>query len=490
VLIDRTHLGWGLASAAAFGAATIGYAASVAGPREGSGGSVVGLVFGILALAAMIFAGLLAVRKKFPGLRLGSAQFWLRGHIWLGLLSVPFAFYHASFRFGGALETAFMLVFLAVIASGVYGLALQQVLPRMLKVRVPLETFPQQIPYLLEKMKEEGQQLIKDLEGAPKKAAPAAAAGAGDVAAAAAGAAAKPAALVASAALVGASGDAAAKIAAAKAAAAAKIAAAKAAAAKASAAKVATADAPTSAPSEAPSTVAVAAPAETAPPTSNAEAPAAAPTEKRKPAALDVAAKLAAARAAANKATSGADSTKPVMAKSVAAAKKPDPAAIAAAAKASALAAAAKASAAAKAASAADAPAAPAAAAPRGPAAPIAAAPADGPMPRLELLTRFFQDKVIPFLTSDPRAAARENLASENYARMAFANLAVALPARAHGAIERLEEIVAERRQFLVQVRIQSWLRAWLLVHVPLSAALFVLAAVHVVVALRVVPFF
>lgn len=489
MLIDRTHLGWGLASAAAFGAATVGYAASVAGPREGSGGSVVGLVFGILALAAMIFAGLLAVRKKFPGLRLGSAQFWLRGHIWLGLLSVPFAFYHASFRFGGALETALMLVFLAVIASGVYGLALQQVLPRMLKVRVPLETFPQQIPYLLEKMKEEGQQLIKELEGAPKKTAPAAAAGAVDVAATAAGAATKPATPAAVAAPEGASGDAAAKIAAAKAAAAAKIAAAKAAAAKASAAKVATTDPPAPATSETPSAVVVAAPTETAPPTSNAEAPAGAPTEKKKPAALDVAAKLAAARAAANKAAAGVDATKPVIAKSVASAKKPDAAAIAAAAKASALAAAAKASAAAKAASAADAPAAPAAA-PRGPAAPVAAAPADGPMPRLELLTRFFQDKVIPFLTSDARAAARENLASENYARMAFANLAVALPARALGAIERLEEIVAERRQFLVQVRIQSWLRAWLLVHVPLSAALFVLAAVHVVVALRVVPFF
>ncbi len=460
MLIDRTHLGWGLASAAAFAAATVGYAASVAGPREGSGGSAAGLAFGLLALAAMIFAGLLAVRKKFPGLRLGSAQFWLRGHIWLGLLSVPFAFYHASFRFGGALETALMLVFLAVIASGVYGLALQQVLPRMLKVRVPLETFPQQIPYLLEKMKEEGQLLIKDLEGAAKKAAPTAAAGASGVAAG------KPAQPAAAASADGASGDATAKIAAAKAAAA----------------------------SSKPTT-----------PKTEAAPSAEAAKEKKTPAALDVAAKLAAARAAAKQAPGGADSARTVAAKSVASAK-PDAAAIAAAAKASALAAAAKATAARAAANKTPADAAGAGAVSSAGASPnaesdwslkrpvqtaVGAPPSpDGPMPRLDLLSRFFQDKVIPFLTSDPRAAARENLASENYARMAFANLAVALPARALAAIERLEEIVAERRQFLVQVRIQSWLRAWLLVHVPLSAALFVLAAVHVVVALRVVPFF
>ena len=73
---------------------------------------------------------------------------------------------------------------------------------------------------------------------------------------------------------------------------------------------------------------------------------------------------------------------------------------------------------------------------------------------------------------------------------MAFANLAVELPSQALPTIQRLDEIVAERRQFLVQVRIQSWLRNWLLVHVPLSAALFVLAAVHVIAALRVVPWF
>jgi hypothetical protein len=429
VLIDRTHLGWGLGSAAVLGVATAGYALSVAGPGEGSGGSASGLIFGIASLAAMVFAGLLAVRKKFPGLRLGSAQFWLRGHIWLGLLSVPLAFYHSSFRFGGTLEKAFMFVFLAVIVSGVYGLAMQQMLPRFLKVRVPLETFPQQIPYLCQKFLEEGDQLIKDLQKPVKKAGPASSLGAGPTAGVATGAAAKPAS-AATAALL-----------------------AKAAAKKASAATVSPEKMEGAAPA---GPAAGAAPAATA----AAQAPAApaAPAAPKSSAAAAILAAKAAKLAAAKAAAGGASAVGAPAADAPAAAATP-------AVEKS------------------------AAAGPRS----IIMAPAtsaDAVMPRLELLTRFYRDRITPFLCSDSDVASRQELASENYARMAFANLAVDLPAQALAAVERLEEIVAERRQFLVQVRIQNWLRNWLLIHVPLSAALFVLAALHVIMALRVVPWF
>src|SRR5687768_15902518 len=130
----------------------------------------------------MAFAGLLAVRKSFRVLPFGSAQFWLRGHIWIGLVSVPLVLFHANFRLGGVLEMALMAVFFIVIASGVFGLALQQVLPRFLKVRVPLETFPQQIPSLLKKSRDEAEELLKSLSVPAKAAsavgAPAAAGGA------------------------------------------------------------------------------------------------------------------------------------------------------------------------------------------------------------------------------------------------------------------------------------------------------------------------
>lgn len=511
MLIDKTHLGWGTASAVVLAACTAGYIASTSGGREAAGGSAAGLAFGTLALAAMIFAGLLAVRKKFPGLRLGSAQFWLRGHIWLGLLSVPLVFFHSGFRFGGTLERALMYVFLIVIASGVYGLALQQVLPRVLKVRVPLETFPQQIPMLCQSFQEDATKLVDSLKKAAARragpvsgirppsavaSAPVAKAGAApaksiDKEALAAklammkagaakpavgeGAADKPPTMKGVAAKsVDKGASVAEKIAAMKAAAASK------AAAPSSGGEPATAASPTAAPPET---------EKPTPPTKPAN-----PALDKEAFMAQLAAKKAAAKEKSDSAGAPApaptapDSNAPVEPSS-AAADKP-----AVGDKAAFMAALAAKKAAAGAAKRKDSPAgvvAPTGAQANKPAsAPMSTMTrvAETGMPRLSLLLRFYDDEVRPFFDPDERTASRQRVASENYARMAFANLAAELPSQALETIEKLEDMVTERRQFLVQARIQRWLRNWLLIHVPLSAALFVLAALHLVVALRVVP--
>src|SRR2546426_12335413 len=70
-------------------------------PQGRSGGSVVGIAFGIIGSAFMAFAGLLGARKKFPVWRLGPAQTWMRGHLWLGVLSLPLILFHGAVRFGG-----------------------------------------------------------------------------------------------------------------------------------------------------------------------------------------------------------------------------------------------------------------------------------------------------------------------------------------------------------------------------------------------------
>ena len=61
MLIDRTHRSWAIGSGAAFAAAAIGYVGSMAvSDRPWSGGSAVGLSYGIVGFAMMLFAGLLA----------------------------------------------------------------------------------------------------------------------------------------------------------------------------------------------------------------------------------------------------------------------------------------------------------------------------------------------------------------------------------------------------------------------------------------------
>ncbi len=46
----------------------------------------------------MLFAGLLGARKKVPLWRIGRAKVWMRGHLWLGVLSLPMILYHVGFH--------------------------------------------------------------------------------------------------------------------------------------------------------------------------------------------------------------------------------------------------------------------------------------------------------------------------------------------------------------------------------------------------------
>jgi len=132
------------------------------GPR---GGSALGLTFGIAGYALMLYAGLLGARKKVPVWRLGRAQTWMRGHIWLGLLSLPLILFHGGFAFRGPLTAVLMWLFFIVIASGVAGALVQHYVPRMMTSRVPMETIYEEIPNVRAQLREEADQLVATVCG-------------------------------------------------------------------------------------------------------------------------------------------------------------------------------------------------------------------------------------------------------------------------------------------------------------------------------------
>jgi hypothetical protein len=160
--IDSTHRPWLIGTSAALAIATITYALfaapSLRGPR---GGGAAVLAFGITGYALMIFTGLLGIRKKFPVWRIGRVQTWMRGHLWLGLLSFPLIVFHAGFGIGGPLTTILMLLLVMVIVSGVIGAALQHYLPRVMTRQVPMETIYEEIPHVREQLLQEADQLVE-----------------------------------------------------------------------------------------------------------------------------------------------------------------------------------------------------------------------------------------------------------------------------------------------------------------------------------------
>ncbi len=149
MLLDRTHRTWAFISAAIMAVATVSYVIyAESTPKGPSGGSLMGLIYGVVGSLMMIYAGLLGGRKQFPFWRLGSAQFWLRGHIWFGTLSFPLILFHAGFGLGGLLEQILMGFFFVVWLSGFFGLAMQHFMPKLLTSRIGRETFAVQIPYI------------------------------------------------------------------------------------------------------------------------------------------------------------------------------------------------------------------------------------------------------------------------------------------------------------------------------------------------------
>lgn len=159
--IDTTHRKWFIASLGIAGAATAVYIPyALTSPYGLPGGSAIGLTFGIVGSAFMLFAGLLGARNRVPVWRLGRAQTWMRGHLWLGLLSLPLILFHGGFHFGGTLTTVLMWLLIVVVTSGVVGAALQHSLPRTITADVPMETIFDEIASVRAQLLREADQLV------------------------------------------------------------------------------------------------------------------------------------------------------------------------------------------------------------------------------------------------------------------------------------------------------------------------------------------
>ncbi len=170
MLIDRrnlaTHLPWIVIAVLITLFSGLWFSATSRGASEWPGGSSPpGLTFGIIGGLLILFEFALWGRKKMRRLRIGRVQTWMVAHIWLGLLTVPLLILHSGFRWGGSLSTLLMVLFLVVIASGIWGLVLQQILPSKMLHQVPAETIHSQIDRTFRFLHDDGLRLVRSTCG-------------------------------------------------------------------------------------------------------------------------------------------------------------------------------------------------------------------------------------------------------------------------------------------------------------------------------------
>lgn len=99
-------------------------------PGGRNGGTVVGYTLGTIGALIILWLTWLGVRKRSYRSRLGTVRGWTSAHVYFGLALITIATLHAAFDFGWNIHTLAYLLMCAVIASGIYGIAVYSWLPQ------------------------------------------------------------------------------------------------------------------------------------------------------------------------------------------------------------------------------------------------------------------------------------------------------------------------------------------------------------------------
>lgn len=115
---------------------------------------------GYLLYAVLILLAAYNVRKKLPGLPLGSSRVWMQFHIYTGLASAMLFGLHLGWRWpDGWLESTLAIGFAATFGSGLIGLYLTRVVPRQL-ARTGEQFLYERIPRLHRRVADEARDTV------------------------------------------------------------------------------------------------------------------------------------------------------------------------------------------------------------------------------------------------------------------------------------------------------------------------------------------
>lgn len=134
-------------------------------------GNAWGIAWGIACALVLVAVALFGLRRRLPALaarlRLGSAQAWLRCHLYGGTLFVLLLLAHSGFGLpDGTLSWWLWGLGLWTAASGAAGLLLQRWLPRVMSSGLSSEALYERIPELIDDLRRRAEAMSASCAGA------------------------------------------------------------------------------------------------------------------------------------------------------------------------------------------------------------------------------------------------------------------------------------------------------------------------------------
>ncbi|HEV8539501.1 MAG TPA: hypothetical protein VGR15_11340 [Bacteroidota bacterium] len=125
-----------------------------------------GLTYGIVASLLMGGAALLGIRRRAMNLaaktNLGKSQTWVQFHLYAGTLALLLVLMHSGFHIPtGVMNWWLWFLSIWVTVSGLVGVIIQKIVPRVLSSALSIEVLYDRIPALVAQIQESAERLVE-----------------------------------------------------------------------------------------------------------------------------------------------------------------------------------------------------------------------------------------------------------------------------------------------------------------------------------------
>lgn len=126
-----------------------------------------GIFYGTIATILMGAVALLGVRRRAMKMaakrNIGKVQYWVQFHLYAGMLALLFMFMHTGFSMpSGLLDICLWVTAVWVTVSGLLGVLVQKIIPKMIASGLTLEVIYERIPDLVTQIRERAEKIIPD----------------------------------------------------------------------------------------------------------------------------------------------------------------------------------------------------------------------------------------------------------------------------------------------------------------------------------------